>query len=144
MNKKYVVCISLAALMASVAIFFWNPSLETVSSQQRRVVKSDEQQTEYVATRKIVFDRESKTLRYPDQAELTRLVTDLKRMTDQSEANLRRFQLADGGEGVDLDGRFGGVMLARPRPDGSMETRCVFNFEEGAQFLGLAEAGNDR
>jgi hypothetical protein len=28
-------------------------------------------------------------------------------------------------------------MLARPRADGSIETRCVFTFEEGAEFLGL-------
>lgn len=143
MKKKYLVFLSLAALSVTAAVFLWNPSVETVSSQQRKVVKSDVQ-TEYVATRQIVFDRESKSLRYPDREELARLVADLKRMTDQSDQNLRRFQLAGGGEGVDLDGRFGGVMLARPRPDGSMETRCVFNFEEGAQFLGLVEAGNDR
>jgi hypothetical protein len=28
-------------------------------------------------------------------------------------------------------------MLARPRADGSFDTRCVFTFEEGAEFLGL-------
>jgi len=30
-------------------------------------------------------------------------------------------------------------MLARPADDGTFETRCVFTFEEGAEFLGLVE-----
>jgi hypothetical protein len=42
-----------------------------------------------------------------------------------------------GGVTARLDKAFGGVMLARPRSDGSIETRCVFTFEEGADFLGL-------
>ena len=38
---------------------------------------------------------------------------------------------------VDLDGGFGGILLARPNDDGTWETRCVFTLEEGAEFLGL-------
>jgi hypothetical protein len=42
-----------------------------------------------------------------------------------------------GGRMAVLGGGFAGVMLARPRTDGTYETRCVFSFEEGAEFLGL-------
>jgi hypothetical protein len=42
-----------------------------------------------------------------------------------------------GGVTAKLDKAFGGVVLARPKADGSFETRCVFTFEEGAEFLGL-------
>jgi hypothetical protein len=42
-----------------------------------------------------------------------------------------------GGVTAKLDKAFGGVVLARPKADGSIETRCVFTFEEGAEFLGL-------
>ena len=38
---------------------------------------------------------------------------------------------------MSLDGSLQGVILARPNADGSYETKCVFTFEEGAEFLGL-------
>jgi len=44
---------------------------------------------------------------------------------------------ASGAVTVDLEGGFGGVLLARPGEDGVWETRCVFTIEEGADFLGL-------
>ena len=31
------------------------------------------------------------------------------------------------------------MVLARPKADGTFETRCVFTLEEGAAFLGLVE-----
>ena len=46
--------------------------------------------------------------------------------------------VSSGAIAVSLDG--GGVVLARPNGDGTFETRCVFTFEEGADFLGLVEA----
>lgn len=134
-----------AVLAVSGVAFLYNPSAKKVSSQQiRRTVKSDEPQTEYVATRKIIFDRESKALRLPTADEVAKLVADLRRLTDRSTDNLKRIPLKNGGEGVDLDGRFGGVMLARAKPDGSSEVKCVFDFEEGAQFLGLVESDTTR
>ena len=46
--------------------------------------------------------------------------------------------VSSGAIAVDLQG--GGVILARPNGDGTFETRCVFSFEEGADFLGIVEA----
>jgi hypothetical protein len=41
---------------------------------------------------------------------------------------------------MDLDGRFGGVVLGRAKDDGTTEIRCVFTMEEAVAFLGLEEA----
>lgn len=143
MKKTAVVC-SAAIAAAAVAILFYSPAVESVFSQQKRSPRQSSQEKEYVAVRKIIYDRRTKTLRLPDAQELDDLVRDLGRLTDMSTEGLERFPLKGGGEGMDLDGRFGGVMLARARPDGSSEVRCVFSFEEGAAFLGIEEKISDR
>ena len=53
--------------------------------------------------------------------------------------DLPQTSAAAGGVAIDLEGGYGGVMLARPNPDGTWETKCVFTFAEGAEFLGLVE-----
>jgi hypothetical protein len=73
----------------------------------------------YTATRAIAVDSATGKYRKPDAAEMTGTAG------------------KTGGITAKLDQSFGGVMLARPRADGSIETRCVFTFEEGAEFLGL-------
>jgi hypothetical protein len=150
MRTKSKAALSLAAgvaLACAVVALFQYPA-ERVSSQQRRNVRQTVaepvQEEEYVATRKIIFDRETSALRVPNAEELDALVADLKRLTDRSTDGLRRFPLKGGGEGMDLDGKFGGVMLARAKADGTSEIRCVFSFEEGASFLGLEEKTDDR
>jgi hypothetical protein len=67
-------------------------------------------------------------------------VESLATLASRETAGLVESASVGGGVAVDLDGGFGGVMLARPSADGSWETRCVFTFEEGAAFLGLVEA----
>ena len=139
---------AILSVVASVAVAFAMSVAEPASSQQRREARTGTgeavQEKQYVATRRIVFDKETRTLRFPDAQELDTLVANLKRMTDRSTDGLKRFPLAGGGEGVDLDGRFAGVFLARPRPDGSSEVKCVFSFEEASSFLGIEEKVSDR
>lgn len=97
-----------------------------------------EDRVEYFATRAIAVDSATGKFRKPNAAEIAKLVTDLKAMTRQPVATaMTRTARNTGGVTARLDKDFGGVMLARPRPDGSYETRCVFTFEEGAEFLGL-------
>lgn len=92
----------------------------------------------YKATRAIVVDSATGEFRKPNAAEIEKLVTDLKSMTRQPVATAMVSTARNtGGITAKLDKAFGGVMLARPRADGSFETRCVFTFEEGAEFLGL-------
>lgn len=91
----------------------------------------------YKATREIV-DQQTGQRRMPTQEEVDQVVANLSQLASRSE-DLPATQDAGGGETVDLAGGYNGVVLARTTPDGSMETRCVFTFEEGTEFLGLVE-----
>ena len=89
-------------------------------------------------TRDIAVDSVTGRLRKPTAAETAKLVADLKRMTARpTVVTTNAVTGKTGGRMAVLDGGFAGVMLARPRADGTYETRCVFSFEEGAEFLGL-------
>lgn len=92
----------------------------------------------YTATRAIAVDSATGKYRKPNAAETKKLVAELKALTRQPVATAMRPTARNtGGVTANLDKAFGGVVLARPRADGSIETRCVFTFEEGAEFLGL-------
>jgi hypothetical protein len=97
-----------------------------------------ESSVKYSATRAIAVDRATGNYRKPNAAEIEKLVSELKAMTRQPVATAMTSTARNtGGITAKLDKAFGGVVLARPRADGSIETRCVFTFEEGAEFLGL-------
>jgi hypothetical protein len=97
-----------------------------------------EKSLQYTATRAIAVDSATGKYRKPNAAEIAKLVTDLEAMTRQPVATAMTSTARNtGGVTARLDGQFGGVVLARPRADGSLETRCVFTFEEGVEFLGL-------
>ncbi len=93
----------------------------------------------YKATRPIVVDQQTGQLRMPTKDEIDEAVQSLATLAKRSTEGLRQSSLANGTVTVDLDGGFGGVMLARPNADGTWETKCVFTFEEGAEFLGVVE-----
>lgn len=92
----------------------------------------------YKATRPIVVDQQTGQLRMPTKEEIDEAVQSLATLAKRPEG-LQQSSLANGTVTVDLDGGFGGVMLARPNADGTWETKCVFTFEEGAEFLGVVE-----
>jgi len=97
-----------------------------------------EKSVQYTATRAIAMDSATGKYRKPNAAEIKELVAELKAMTRQPVATAMTATAHDtGGVTAKLDKAFGGVVLARPKADGSFETRCVFTFEEGAEFLGL-------
>jgi len=92
----------------------------------------------YKATRAITVDSATGKLRKPTAAEIDRLVSDLRAMTRQPVVTAMTSTARNtGGDTAKLDKDFAGVMLARPKADGGFETRCVFTFAEGAEFLGL-------
>lgn len=91
----------------------------------------------YHATRNITVDRVTGQLRKPTDDEVAELVRTLESLTPEPSADAQGVALKRGGQSMDLQGGLAGVVLARPRADGTMETKCVFSFEEGAEFLGL-------
>jgi len=97
-----------------------------------------ERSLHYTATRAIAVDSATGKYRKPNAAEIKALVAELEAMTRQPVATaMTPTAHKTGGVTAKLDKAFGGVVLGRPRADGSIETRCVFTFEEGAEFLGL-------
>jgi hypothetical protein len=96
-------------------------------------------QRRYRATRRLVVDKQTGQTRMPTSEEVDALVANLTSLTKRTADQLPQSTAAGGGTAVDLEGGFAGVMLARPNEDGTFETRCVFTFEEGAEFLGLVE-----
>lgn len=92
----------------------------------------------FKATRAIVVDKQTGQRRMPNQEEIDQVITDLSQLANRPE-NLPENQVTGGAIVADLEGGYGGVMLARPADNGSWETKCVFTFEEGTEFLGLVE-----
>jgi len=107
----------------------------------RRVEAQSKQQTDkkYKATKSIIVDRTTGAVRRPTTEEVEDLVKTLQATTKRSDENLQSLPVAGGGVALDLDGGYAGTFVARPNEDGTMETRCVFSFEEAAEFLGLVE-----
>ena len=95
------------------------------------------QQKKYKATRPLSVDRDTQRLRMPTQEEINETVSNLTRMTNRPTEMPQQASAETGAVTVDLEGGFSGVVLARPNEDGTWETKCVFTFEEGLEFLGL-------
>jgi hypothetical protein len=95
----------------------------------------------YVAKQKIHRDTGTGELRLPTAEETAALVANLEELTNRSTEGLSQRPGLDGAQVLELKGRFMGVVLAKPREDGSFETRCVWTFEQAADFLGLVPEG---
>jgi hypothetical protein len=91
----------------------------------------------YKGTRAFVVDKQSGEVRLPTLEEVDEVIANLSAHAQRPAESLAQTSHASGAVGVDLDGGFGGVLLARPSGDGTWETRCVFTLEEGVEFLGL-------
>jgi len=122
---KLVMLFAVIAVVAAVAFLTGTKS-------------SNASEKKYKATREFVVDKETGQRRLPTQEEIDEVVVNLSQLANRPE-NLPSTEAAGSGELVDLGGGFNGVLLGRPADDGSIETRCVFTFEEGAEFLGLVE-----
>ncbi len=95
-------------------------------------------QKRYKATKPVVVDKQTGQVRLPTSQEIEEMVGSLEALAKRPE-DLPQTPAAGGGVAIDLEGGYGGVMLARPGENGAWETRCVFTFAEGAEFLGLEE-----
>lgn len=124
--------ISVAALSLSLS----NSSTQVASANS---IPATMNQKRYKATRRIVVDPQTGQLRLPNQQEIDKTVESLATLAKRSTDDLQEVSVNPGGVAVDLDSGFAGVMLARPNADGTWETKCVFTFEEGAEFLGIVE-----
>jgi len=125
--------VAMAALSIAIASFAGGTpvSAQTQSGQ----VKAKH----YKGTRPFVVDKQSGEVRMPTQQEVDEVVANLAALGQRPDESLQQTSQATGAVGLDLDGGFAGVLLARPDADGTWQTRCVFTLEEGAEFLGIVE-----
>jgi hypothetical protein len=92
----------------------------------------------YKATKEIILDKDTATLRKPTQEETDAMVAQISSLTNRSTDDLSTTNAASG-QKMDLQGRLGSVVLGRATADGGTEMRCVFTLEEATDFLGLEE-----
>ena len=93
----------------------------------------------YVATKEIILDQATNSLRKPTTEETAAMVAQISSLTNRSSEGLTARTLPNGTKQVTLEGRFGGVVLGRAKADGTTEVRCVMTFEEAVDCLGLQE-----
>ena len=125
----------LATAVAALALAIVSLTAGTEVSAQSAQGKA----RKFQATRAFVVDKQSGEVRLPTQAEVDEIVQNLTALGQRPTDNLQQSTASNGAVGLDLDGGFGGIVLASPKEDGTFETRCVFTLEEGAAFLGLVE-----
>jgi CHASE1-domain containing sensor protein len=100
---------------------------------------SQASQKKYRATKEIVLDKATGALRKPTAEETDAMVAQISVLTNRSSDGLTTRDYANGSKGMNLEGRFQGVVLGRAIADGSTEVRCVFTMNEAADFLGLEQ-----
>src|SRR4051812_41174462 len=93
----------------------------------------------YVATKEIIFDAATNSLRKPTDSETDAMIAQISAVTNRTTDGLTARTLSNGTKQINLQGRYGAVLLGRANADGSTETRCVTSMAEAAEFLGLAE-----
>jgi hypothetical protein len=99
--------------------------------------------TEAVATKaiRVVYDPETGEIISVPFRETEVLSAPLAKALSRSTEGLRVFELANGGKGVHLDGRFQHALMIRVKPDGSLETVCTNHSHEAENFLKGKTAG---
>jgi hypothetical protein len=126
----------IGSIIAGTRVFSESPTALVAAPN---AMPTPQKNRKYIATREITVDKQTGQVRKPTDEELSQLVSSLSEMLDRSTDNLPVQDLKDGGQMIDLQGADAPVAIARPRPDGSMEVRCVTSMEEAAEFLGLVE-----
>ena len=129
----YIIAVAIAVVVASTVVL--DDSSQTVRTVR---AQSEKGQKKYRATRRIVKDSSTGQFRLPTEQEAQETIADLARLTQRPES-LPSSDVAAGGVAVDLEDAFAGTFVARPKEDGTMETRCVFTLEEALEFLGFVE-----
>ena len=120
--------------VAALALFVAMASGASISAAQSAQARAKQ----YKGTRAIIVDSNTGQLRLPTQQEVDDAVKSIRSLVPRPVEEAQVRTVSSGAIAVSLDG--GGVVLARPNGDGTFETRCVFTFEEGADFLGIVEA----
>jgi hypothetical protein len=117
-----------------------SPRAEKVTAAAARrtpTTQSVVKREKWTASRPIIFDAATKTLRKPTMAEATAMADQLQKMTSKPERAIAGRIQANGTRQGSIEGEHANVVVARATADGQYETLCVQTFDEAAEFLGL-------
>lgn len=134
-----------ASAQAEVKWINASPRAEKVKQAEARRTPSTQsvvKKERWSATRAIIFDQATKTLRKPTAAETASMVEHLEKMTSKPVRTIAGRVQANGTRQGSIEGEQANVVVARATADGQHETLCVQTFDEAAEFLGLVRVVN--
>ena len=131
--------IATALIVAAIARTNVAASTGDMTVAEQGAQNAPGQQKKYKATRAIVKDKDTGEVRLPTSEELQQTIDSLASLTHRDVAATSATPTGVTGWSALGVSAAAGVFVARPNEDGTMETRCVFTFEEAAAFLGLVE-----
>jgi hypothetical protein len=117
-----------------------SPRAEKVTASAARRTPTTQtimKREKWTASRPIVFDPATKTLRKPTVAETASLVEHLQQLTSKPVREITGRIQTNGTRQGSIDGDQANLVIARATADGQYETMCVQTFDEAAEFLGL-------
>jgi hypothetical protein len=126
-------------LRRAAAVILISGAVALAAYAQSSNSKATPKTKKFVATKEIIFDQATKTLRKPTAAETDAMIAEISAVTNRTTDGLTARTLSNGTKQINLQGRYGSVLLGRANADGTTETRCVTSMAEAAEFLGLAE-----
>jgi hypothetical protein len=133
------IILATATMVAAIARTNVAASSSAVIATDQGPQTAPGQQKKYKATRAIVRDTQTGELRLPTTEELKQTVDSLASLTHQDVAAAVATPTTVTGLSALNISPAAGVFVARPNEDGTMETQCVFTFEEAVAFLGIVE-----
>ena len=128
-------------LMAAVALPVAASSTSEKEQPERQA--SEAPTAEAVTTKaiRVIYDPETGEIISVPLRGTKFLSAPLAKALTRSTEGLQVFELANGGKGVHLDGRFQHALMVRVKPDGSIETVCTSHSHEAEKFLKGKPAG---
>lgn len=117
-----------------------SPRAEKVTAAAARrtpTTQSIVKREKWSASRPIIFDPATKTLRKPTAAETAAMVDHLQQLTSKPIHEIKGRIQSTGTRQGSIEGDQANVIVARATADGQYETLCVQTFDEAAEFLGL-------
>jgi len=128
--------LSAVCLMAALALPAAAASPGEEERPELRAPEAGSAEPVTTKTMRVIYDPETgEIISVPFREPSEILSIPLAKALTRSAEGLRVFELANGGKGVHLDGRFQHALMVRVKPDGSLETVCTSHSHAAEKFL---------
>jgi hypothetical protein len=132
-HRRWLVGLAWLAAGLIIAVAPWATAEDTPSPAGDETAQSEPPAQ---AGLKIFIDPETGEITDRPTAEQQAALAEAMRASlNKSAEGLETFDLAGGGHGVYLQGRFRSATIVRTRPDGSFEIQCVDHPDQAAELL---------